>query len=217
MKHILFDMDGVLMDSEPQYLKRLQGHLAHYGVECGPEELGTFVGKTSLEVARTLVETYGLPVTPQEFLAEEGEIFGNFYLNTPELALFPGAEDFLDLVRDRGLKTALVSSTSSRGVLSALDRFGLVCRFDAVVCRDLVKHTKPSPEPYLTAARFLGAAPGDCLVVEDSPVGIAAGRAAGMTVAALRASAIRQDVSGAHWTAESYPELRRSLEERGWL
>ncbi|MCI9263783.1 MAG: HAD family phosphatase [Oscillospiraceae bacterium] len=215
--YFLFDMDGVLMDSEPLYLKRLQRHMAHYGVEYSPEELEQFVGKTSVSIAETMVRTHDLPLTPQEFLAEEARHCGSFYLDSPELALFPGAEEFLDHLRERGIGTALVSSTSSKSVLSALDRFGMVRRFDAIVCRDMVSNTKPSPEPYLTAARFLGAQAGDCLVVEDSPVGIAAGKAAGMTVAALRASAIRQDITGADLEAGSYQELRGTLEEKGLL
>ena len=217
MRYLFFDMDGVLLDSEPRYLERLRRHLARYGVDCPREELLRFVGMTSGKAARLLVEENRLPLTGEEFREEESRMFGLLYRDDPELALFHGAGELLALLGERGVKTALVSSTSAMGILLVLNRFGLTRRFDAVVSREMVEAHKPSPEPYLTAARLLGAAPGDCLVVEDSPMGIAAGKAAGMEVAALRASAIRQDVSAADWTAENYQELRRSLERRGWL
>lgn len=217
MKYLFFDMDGVLLDSEPRYLDRLRRHLAHYGVDCTREELQRFVGMTSGRAAQILVEENRLPLTPQEFWAEESRMFGILYRDDPELALFEGAKELLAILEERGIRTALVSSTSAMGILLVLDRFGLTRCFDAVVSREMVETHKPSPEPYLTAARLLGAAPGDCLVVEDSPMGIAAGKAAGMEVAALRASVIRQDVSEADWTAENYQELCQSLERRGWL
>ena len=169
--------------------------MAHYGVEYSPEELEQFVGKTSVSIAETMVRTHDLPLTPQEFLAEEARHCGSFYLDSPELALFPGAEEFLDHLRERGIGTALVSSTSSKSVLSALDRFGMVRRFDAIVCRDMVSNTKPSPEPYLTAARFLGAQAGDCLVVEDALAGIDAAVAGGFDSAGVGEAATHGKVT----------------------
>ena len=216
MKYIFFDMDGVLLDSEPIYLIRLQKHLARYGVEYTHEELLRFVGMPSPKAARILVEENSLSLTPEEFWAEAGGLFRNVY-EAPELTLFDGVKDLLELLGERGVKTALVSSTSAAGILTVLDRFGLVRCFDAIVSRDLVEHHKPSPEPYRRAARLLGAKPEDCLVVEDSAMGIAAGKAAGMTVAAMTASAIRQDTSGADWQVGSFPELQTALADRGWL
>lgn len=213
----MFDMDGVLLDSEPVYLKRLQHHMRHHGVEYAIEELRPCVGMTSLSVARAMVETHGLTMTPEDFLAEETRLYGSLYLDSPELTPFDGAEELLTLLRERGLKAALVSSTSSKSVLSALARFQLVRYFDAIVCRDMVYAPKPSPEPYHMAARFLRAKAGDCIVVEDSVVGIMAGKAAGMTVVAMKASEIEQDTSTADVEVRDYRQLRSVLEKYRWL
>ncbi|MEA4955971.1 MAG: HAD family phosphatase, partial [Pseudoflavonifractor sp.] len=196
------------MDSEPVYLKRLQRHMAHHGEDYTTERLRQYVGKPSLSIARTLIEIHNLSMTPEEFLAEEVDLYGHFYLDSTELALFVGAAEFLNLIRARGMKTALVTSTSSKSVLAALARFQVVPCFDAIVCRDMVRNPKPSPEPYQMAAGFLQAEAGDCIVVEDSPVGIAAGKAAGMTVVAMKASEIRQDTGSADIEAEDYHQLR---------
>lgn len=217
MKYILFDMDGVLIDSEPIYLHRLEKHMARYGVEYTWPELLRFVGMTSPKAARILVEENHLPMTPEEFLAEEAQVMGNPYRDAPELKLFDGARELLELLGERGVRTALVSSTSGSGILTVLDRFGLARCFDAIVSREMVTQHKPSPEPYETAARLLGAPAEDCVVVEDSAMGIAAGKAAGMTVIAMRASVIKQDTSGADMEVEDHHALRRLLEERGWL
>lgn len=217
MKYILFDMDGVLVDSEPIYLGRLQEHMRHHGVEYTREQLLRFVGMPSPKAARILVEDNALPMTPEEFWAEENRLFGNLYEVSPELELFDGVRELLTLLGERGVKTALVSSTSSKGILAVLDRFRLMRCFDAIVSREMVENHKPSPEPYETAARYLGAQAGDCVVVEDSGMGIAAGKAAGMTVIAMKASVIKQDTSGADLEVEDHRQLRRLLEERGWL
>lgn len=217
MKYILFDMDGVLIDSEPLYLNRLQRYMAHHGVEYTRESLLRFVGMPSPKAARILIEESGLTMTIEEFWAEEGRLFGNIYQDSPELEPFDGVRELLELLGERGIRTALVSSTSAAGILSVLDRFGLMRCFDAIVSREMVERHKPDPQPYEIGARLLGAPAEDCVVVEDSAMGIAAGKAAGMTVIAMRASVIKQNTSGADLEVEDHRQLRRLLEERGWL
>ncbi len=217
MKCVLFDMDGVLVDSEPAYLLRLQRHMCHYGIRCAEEELQAFVGVTSLSAARTLVETYHLSLTAEEFWEEENRLYGNLYLDSPELSLFDGVKELLTLLAERKIKVGLVSSTSAKGILSVLDRFGLARYFDVIISREMVEHHKPSPEPYEKAARFLAAEAEDCVVVEDSPIGIAAGKAAGMTVVGVKASNMGQDTSGADMEVQNHEQVREALESLGWL
>ncbi len=213
MKCVLFDMDGVLLDSEPVYLSRLQRHMDCHGVKYTEQQLMAYVGMTSLSIAGAMIEKHGLSMTPEEFLAEEVRLYGSFYLDSPELAIFDGARELLTRLGEQGVKTALVSSSSGKSVLSVLDRFGLGRCFDVIVCRDMVQTHKPSPEPYQTAAQFLGAEPGECVVVEDSPVGIAAGKAAGMRVIAVKTSRIRQDTSKADVEVEDHGQLWSVLEK----
>ena len=103
---------------------------------------------------------------------------------------------------------AVVSSTSTVGVITALNRMNLLKYFDAVVCSDMLGgRTKPAPDGYRKAAEFLGEKPEDCIVIEDSPFGIQAGKSAGMFVVGLKASEHKQDTSKADIEVSDYIEL----------
>lgn len=121
----------------------------------------------------------------------------------------PGLREFLYALRAQGIRTGVVSSTRSQLILTALDRLHLVSQFDVVVCGDMVTRRKPDPEPYLRAAQLLGLAPDDCLVIEDSPAGIRAGKAAGCTVLGYTGSSIRQDVSAADFALSDFHLYRQ--------
>ena len=121
----------------------------------------------------------------------------------------PGLLPFLWRLRAAGIRTALVTSTSSRLILAALNRMGMSALFDAILCGDMVEKRKPSPEGYQKAMALLGAAPERSIVIEDSPVGIRAGKAAGAVVAACRCGRLRQDTSQADFEFESFEECMR--------
>ena len=120
-----------------------------------------------------------------------------------------GGKDIAAVQHFQTQRTGIVSSTRSQLILTALDRLHLVSQFDVVVCGDMVTRRKPDPEPYLRAAQLLGLAPGDCLVIEDSPAGIRAGKAAGCTVLGYTGSSIRQDVSAADLTLSDFHLYRQ--------
>lgn len=207
IKCILFDMDGVIIDSEPEEFNILIKTLALQGIEVKLEKLLCFVGKSSHTIASEIINMHDLKTTPEELLKNKRKV-GNYYTDCKYMQPMEGLVDFLEIIKSNELKTAVVSSTSSKNVLAVLNRLALIKYFDAVICGDMVKETKPSPEGYLKAAEVLKVVPEECIVVEDSPVGIKAGKNAQMTVVGFKGSLYQQDTSDSSIEVHSFKEFR---------
>ncbi len=205
---VLFDFDGVIADTEESNVKYLGKALAVFGVVITPEEQAQLVGMNDPRILEKMLRRARPPVTLEQLL-EERQRQGNTYEDDPDLAPTPGVIEFLHRLRAAGKGIALVSSTSARLILAALNRLGLTGFFDVIICGDMVSEKKPSPECYRKAMALLRARPEECVIVEDSPVGIRAGKAAGAVVAACRCGRLRQDTSQADFEFESFEECMR--------
>ena len=167
------------------------------------------MGINDPSLLEALLKRAETPVALEQPQAERARR-GNYYENGADLHPQPGLREFLSALRAQGILTGVVSSTRLQLILTALDRLHLVSQFDVVVCGDMVTRRKPEfPEPYLRAAQLLGLAPDDCLVIEDSPAGIRAGKAAGCTVLGYTGSSIRQDVSAADFALSDFHLYRQ--------
>lgn len=207
-RYVLFDFDGVIADTEESNVKYLSKALAVFGVVITPEEQAQLVGMNDPRILEKMLRRARPPVTLKQLL-EERQRQGNTYEDAPDLAPTPGVIEFLHRLRAAGKGIALVSSTSARLILAALNRLGLTGFFDVIICGDMVSEKKPSPECYRKAMALLRARPEECVIVEDSPVGIRAGKAAGAVVAACRCGRLRQDTSQADFEFESFEECMR--------
>lgn len=207
-RYVLFDFDGVIADTEESNVKYLGKALAVFGVVITPEEQAQLVGMNDPRILEKMLRRARPPVTLEQLL-EERQRQGNTYEDDPDLAPTPGVIEFLHRLRAAGKRIALVSSTSARLILAALNRLGLTGFFDVIICGDMVSEKKPSPECYRKAMALLRARPEECVIVEDSPVGIRAGKAAGAVVAACRCGRLRQDTSQADFEFESFEECMR--------
>lgn len=207
-RYVLFDFDGVIADTEESNVKYLGKALAVFGVVITPEEQAQLVGMNDPRILEKMLRRARPPVTLKQLL-EERQRQGNTYEDDPDLAPTPGVIEFLHRLRAAGKRIALVSSTSARLILAALNRLGLTSFFDVIICGDMVSEKKPSPECYRKAMALLRARPEECVIVEDSPVGIRAGKAAGAVVAACRCGRLRQDTSQADFEFESFEECMR--------
>lgn len=210
-KYILFDMDGVLLDSEAGSFGFMREALLKRGIHIEMDALLGKIGKTGRQVAEELIAEYHITETVEEFL-EKNRKLGNYYADSRQLTVMPCLYDFLKLLKSREIGMAVVSSTRAASVLTALNRLALISYMDAVVCGDMVKKPKPDPEGYLKAARWLGAKPQECVVFEDSPIGIRAAQHAGMRVVGFRGSELKQDTSGADFEFDTYAECIRELD-----
>ncbi|HVR75948.1 MAG TPA: HAD family phosphatase [Planctomycetota bacterium] len=182
VRAVIFDLDGVLVWSVPMHWRAFERTFAAEGKPFPYEEyLRCGIGAARDEVIRQVLGD--LPEPKLLLLMAEKERHVREYLCEKGLDAIPGSLDFVRAVRARQLKTAVASaSRTPELLLSAVDATSL---FDVVIGRGSVTRSKPHPDIYLLAAESLGVSPGECLVVEDSPVGIEAARAAGMRVIAV--------------------------------
>ena len=184
LRAVLFDLDGLLVDSEPVWFEVERAVMAKLGGQWGPADQEALIGG-SLE--RTV--GYLLTKAPQPPPARPDQVAGWLLDGMTELMLAhgvpvkPGARELLAEVAGAGIPHALVTSSARQIMDAALAVTGM--RFPVTVCSEDVHRTKPDPEPYLLAAARLGVPPPGCVVLEDSPNGVAAARAAGCPVIAV--------------------------------
>ncbi|WP_246083690.1 HAD family hydrolase [Nonomuraea diastatica] len=182
MQAVFFDMDGLLVDTETVWLEIEAEVMGRLGGTLTPDHQVHLLGG-SMELA----VGYMLSVSGSgESAATVGQwmVSGMVERLAGGVRVMPGASELLDALRDEGVPVGLVTS-SLREIADAVLKGVGRDRFDIVVTADDVERTKPDPEPYLTAARQLGVQPVRCVVLEDSPNGVAAATAAGCAVVAV--------------------------------
>lgn len=200
----LFDLDGVVVDSEPLHARHNLRVFHAMGVPATYEDCISLAGKSGVTEIPAICRSYGHDLSLADFTAAGAALGEREAYLDPSLAVYDGLRELLAGLRAAGVRLGLVSTTVSARVLTCLNRFLLVGAFDAIVTGDMVTRRKPDPEPYLTGMRLLGAAPEDTVVFEDSATGVAAGKAAGAYVFGVRASEVPQDVSAADERLDSY-------------
>ncbi|MCL1805792.1 MAG: HAD family phosphatase [Clostridiales bacterium] len=185
MKAILFDMDGVLIDSEPGYHRADAKLFAGLGVPFGAREIAAMTGANNIVIAN-LITTWHPHLAPRRDEIAAAYEAGLYDALRDEVAgLIPGAMTWVLRAKEAGIKLAIGSSSSNRMVYHVADTFGLTPLMDTIVTGEMVKRGKPNPDIYLRVCEELGLPPGDCVVIEDSPNGLKAGRAAGALCAAF--------------------------------
>jgi len=182
---VLFDMDGVLLDSERPSLALLQTRLRAHGVEVDDHELRSVCGRPRAYLRGLLApRLHAVGVETDAFVADY-DARKEIALQAGEIRPFPAAVPLLRGLRARGWRLALATSTERPRMAARLENTGILELFDAVVTGEEVVAGKPAPDIFLLAAERVGVRPDRCWVVEDSVAGVEAGRAGGMRVAAV--------------------------------
>lgn len=200
---VIWDLDGVLLDTEPLYLAVERAIAAKFGKDTQPL-LPRLLGLPGLRVATLIVQELQLPLTPAEFLAQRDAQLATAFR---EVQPCVGALDLARHLRALGLQCAIATS-STRAMLD-VKRAAHPELFDnmhAVVCADDVAEAKPAPLLFLEAARRLQVPPELCVVFEDAPAGVMAAKAAGMRCIALRNPHVEAKLyadAGAHFVVQS--------------
>ncbi len=180
---IIFDLDGVLADSEPWWSKIDAELLAEYGVTYRGEYHQNVVGVSYRLAVEFYKKAFGLSVATDEMMRRRGEIATEFFANRVDL--FPNVKEVLEELLQMKLHLAVATSSVSASARPFLDRHHLTGFLEVIVTGEKVEHGKPAPDIYLRAADKLGIATNACLVVEDALPGVAAAKAANMGVAAI--------------------------------
>jgi HAD superfamily hydrolase (TIGR01509 family) len=183
IRAVIFDLDGVLADSEPWWNQIDAKLLAQFGVTYGGEYHQNVVGVSYRLAVEFYKKAFGLSVSADEMMQRRGEIAAEFFAN--RVGLFANVKEVLGELRGINLRLAVATSSVSASARPFLDRQQLTGFFDVVITGEQVENGKPAPDIYLRAAQNLGFAPGACLVIEDASAGVAAAKAANMRVVAI--------------------------------
>lgn len=190
MRPIVFDCDGVLVDSEELAWSAWRRVLARHNITLTPEDIAVLTGRTDRDAHRHFSDRGELP-DHEGFWEELSDV--TFRLFDQHLQAFEDAADTLDALQSRGAAMAVASSSPRERLHRSLAATGLSGYFDFVVGGDEVAAGKPAPDLFLAAASGLAVAPETCFAVEDAPAGVAAALAAGMTVVAVERGYFRRD------------------------
>ena len=210
IKALLFDFDGLVMDTETPEFQVWQNIYHEHGYELTAEEWGQIVGgwgMSDFDAATHLVELAGDGLKAEELRARHRSESDALTLRQPVL---PGVVDYLDEAHRLGLRLAIASSSPHSWVDTHLKRLNLYQRFETIVCADDVPpgRTKPNPDLFLMALQRLEVRPDEAIVFEDSPNGVKAAKAAGVfAVAVPNPMTARLKIVGADLTLNSLADL----------
>jgi HAD superfamily hydrolase (TIGR01509 family) len=202
IKGVLFDMDGVLVDSERFIARAAIMMFEELGVQVKPEDFHPFVGTGENRYLGGVAEKYGITVDLTKVKARTYEIFGE--IARKNLFPLPGAGEFISRCRDRGLKMALATSADKVKMEINLTEIGLLPEtFNSIITGEDVVNKKPFPDIYIKASKNLGLKPEECLVVEDAVSGIRSGKTAGCRCLAVTTSFTADALHEADWIYDS--------------
>ncbi len=211
---VIFDMDGVLINSETFYSEMEQVHFRILGLNIPHEEHVTYQGTATDEMWRTIKEKHGVPHSLEELVEMTGSLTIPAFQEMEEIPLMPKITDLLEVLKGKNIPLALASSSYPEVIDIVLDKSGLRKYFPITVNSKMVGKSKPAPDIFLLAAKLLGVDPGQCLVFEDSTNGIRAARDAGMYCIAYNGPGAEfQDQSQAQQIITDYGEIIRILGE----
>lgn len=184
MISVIFDLDGTLVDSEPNYYESGRRTLERHGVpDFTWEQHSRYIGIGTLETLEILRDAYGIQAPVEQLLTEQNAAY--LELARTHTEAYPEMRKFVERLHDDGIPMAVASGSSREAIDAVLAGTGLDALLTTVVSAEEVERGKPAPDVFLEAARRLGAEPADCVVLEDAAPGALAARAAGMQCVAV--------------------------------
>ena len=180
-KLVIFDMDGLILDSEPIITDYIKKAATELGKPLKDELLQKLIGQ-NINSARIIVKKEMGDEFPYDEIHTNGFKLFDEHVNKYGVDLKPGLIEILDGLEEMNIKKCVATSTEAYRAIHELEVVGVYHRFETLVGGDMVKKSKPNPEIFLKAAASCNVAPGDCIVLEDSPAGTKGGYDAGMRV-----------------------------------
>ena len=205
---VIFDMDGVLIDSEPIHIGIEKQLFDKLGIDVSATVHRSYMGASNEFMYSDLRSRFKLSESVSE-LIESDELFRSDYFH--RLDTIPANDGLISLlgqIKTAGLKLAVATSSSPEIANLLLNKCGIASFFDAIVTTSEAGKSKPSPDVYLLAAQRIGVLPEDCIVFEDSPNGLSAAKSAGMFCVVIQSdNEIIKELSGADYLIQSFTEI----------
>lgn len=212
MKAIIFDMDGVIIDSEPLHFELERELLEELGGKITEKEHNNFVGTTDYHMWDTFKKQFNIELPVEEIINIKRERFNQ---NIHRIKLVDNFEDFIIKVYDAGYSLGLASSNNKKTVDLIIERFNLNKYLKVAMSGEEVKKGKPDPEIFLTTANKLNVLPSHCIVIEDARNGVIAAKSAGMKCVGLQnPGSGNQDLSKADLIIKNFNELDLDVLEK---
>lgn len=209
MKAIIFDMDGVIINSEPLHFEIEMGLLEELGGKISKEEYETFVGTTDYHMWSTFKDRFNLKPSVEELMNIKKE---RFIQNIQRIELVDNFKEFMLMIHNEKYSMALASSNNKMAVDSIIEKFGLRKYLKVAISGDDVTNGKPDPEIFLKASEKMNIEPHECLVIEDAANGVTAAKAAGMKCIGLQnKNSGNQDLSEADLVVNNFNKLNINL------
>ena len=205
---VIFDMDGVLVNSEPFYVEVEQKNFLQLGLDISEEEHQTYQGTATDRMWQLIKEKHGVSQPVEELVEMTNTLVTPYFQSLEKIAPMSGVEKLIRKLKKNKMPLALASSSYPDVIEIILQKTGLKNYFDVVVDSQMAGSSKPEPDIFLLAAKKLKVEPEKCLVIEDSKNGIAAAKAAGMFCVAFAGPGSElQDQSQADLVIADFEEL----------
>ena len=209
LKAVLFDMDGVIVDTEPLHRKAYYKTFADLGIEVTEELYTSFTGSATKKVCERLVDEFNLAISPEKIAEIKRKYFKHYFDTDPDFTLLPGVLDLIKHYFENGIKLVLASSAHINTINWVFEKFDLASYFCAKISGDSLKESKPNPEIFILAANLASEPKENCMVIEDSTNGILAAYRANLFCAAYKSeNSKNQDYSLANVVVDDFTELR---------
>ena len=209
LKAVLFDMDGVIVDTEPLHRKAYFKMFEEVKIDVNEELYDSFTGQATLPICRTLCEHFSLTDAPEHLVATKRKHFKYLFENDTSLDLLDGVYDLIKNYYENDLTLVLASSASMPNINRIFDRFDLNKYFKAKISGADLKASKPHPEIFIKAAALAGQPTENCMVIEDSTNGIKAAKAANIYCVGFKSPhSVNQDYTKADKVITSFDEIR---------
>ena len=207
---VIFDMDGVIIDSEPVYRSLNEQIYKRLGIKVEDSFKSKYIGVTARTKWKLIKEHYNLSQSIEELLKVENEVFSQAEWDYRKI-LYPGVKPLLKKLQMNAVPLALATSSGRLRVNEVLEQCNLAGYFKKVITGDEVKNGKPDPEIFLLAAKLINIPPENCIVIEDSYNGLVAAKDANMYGVGIRHPEIQVDLSIADIIVESLEEIEFEL------
>lgn len=212
IKAIIFDMDGVLVDSEPFHLEIEKRQFRRNQIQVSDEEHLGYMGVSSELMWRKIAERHSLSQSVEELIEQNRTETFHFFSELNEIPVMPGLVDLLEKLRQKNYPMAVASSSVPEIIGLILEKTGLRMYFTVVVSSQEAGKSKPEPDVFLLAAEKLGMSPDQCVIIEDSENGIKAAHAARMSCVAYQGpGADPLSLKDADAVVRSYAQLAMML------
>ncbi len=209
LKAVLFDMDGVIVDTEPLHRKSYFKMFEEVGIKVPEPLYDSFTGQATLPICQTLCRHFELDQSAENLVATKRKHFKYIFENDNDLKLIDGVLKLIQDYYNNGLTLVLASSASMVNIDRIFDRFDLNRYFKAKISGADLKASKPHPEIFIKAAALAGEPKSNCMVIEDSTNGITAAKAAGIYCIGFKSSnSINQDYSKADLVIEDFEVIK---------